>query len=162
MIELNKGNVKTLIFLVSLTILPFAFYFSMYEGSALLEDQFEWKNSAKVSASAGEVTKTGDINQMDFFIYAAKFRPFFPIVTTICVAVIALWAIDRFMKDRIHMIGNGVIGLAFIIGGLSLITGVTQGSSYFSVVLLLLGAAALFLAFRSLRSGHSRSILNHS
>ena len=32
----------------------------MYEGSALLENQFEWKNSAKVSASTGEVTKTGD------------------------------------------------------------------------------------------------------
>ncbi|KMK91640.1 DUF4306 domain-containing protein [Rossellomorea marisflavi] len=159
---MNKRNVKTLIFLVCLTILPFAFYFSMYEGSALLEDQFEWKNSAKVSASAGEVTKTGDINQVDFFIYAAKFRPFFPIVTTICAAVIALWVIDRFLKARAHMIGNGIVGFASIIGGLYLISGVTEGSSYFSIVLLLLGAAALLLAFRSFRSGHSRSILNHS
>jgi hypothetical protein len=52
-----------------------------YEGSALLEDPSEWKYSTPFSKLInGMVYEKSDILQWDFFIYAAKYRPTFPII----------------------------------------------------------------------------------
>ncbi|MDT2046325.1 hypothetical protein CHN50_05070 [Priestia aryabhattai] len=52
-----------------------------YEGSNLIDDSFEWGDSAKYTSVASSSIQSGyDISQVDYFIYAAKFYPFFPIM----------------------------------------------------------------------------------
>ncbi|MEC2077566.1 DUF4306 domain-containing protein [Metabacillus fastidiosus] len=61
-----------------LMLLLFSTFFAWYEGSALLESKYEWKYTAKFTYwLKGEPTSHKDILQLDYFIYAAKFRPFF-------------------------------------------------------------------------------------
>ena len=52
-----------------------------YEGSALLEHSWEWKHTAISSGIVnGQVENTSDILPIDYFLYAAKFAPLFPLL----------------------------------------------------------------------------------
>lgn len=61
------------------------FLFSMiaawYEGSALLDHPSEWKNTTPFTQwFHGPVQSERDILQWDFFIYAAKYQPTYPMI----------------------------------------------------------------------------------
>jgi len=52
-----------------------------YEGSALLEHSWEWEHTAIFSGKANrQVENAVDILPIDYFIYAAKFAPAFPLL----------------------------------------------------------------------------------
>jgi hypothetical protein len=52
-----------------------------YEGSALIEHSWEWKYTAIFSGIVnGQVENASDILPIDYFIYAAKFAPAFPVL----------------------------------------------------------------------------------
>ncbi|MBS4174465.1 YjdJ family protein [Bacillus sp. FJAT-49736] len=52
-----------------------------YEGSELIDIPWEWKYSTPFTQLLyGQVNNPCDISQLDYFIYAAKFHPTFPIM----------------------------------------------------------------------------------
>ena len=65
-----------------------------YEGSAILDNPWEWKYSTPFSRLLnGEVHNNSDISQLDYFIYAAKFHPTFPVIMVISI-YICLFLLD--------------------------------------------------------------------
>ncbi len=55
-----------------------------YEGSAIMDHPSEWKNSTPITQLMyGTVNESSNILQWDFFIYAAKYQPTFPMIMTV-------------------------------------------------------------------------------
>ena len=55
-----------------------------YEGSAILDKPLEWRNSTPITQLMyGAVHESSNILQWDFFIYAAKYQPTFPMIMTV-------------------------------------------------------------------------------
>jgi hypothetical protein len=55
-----------------------------YEGSALLNHPSEWQNSTPIThLMYGTVHESSKILQWDFFVYAAKYEPTFPMIMTV-------------------------------------------------------------------------------
>ncbi|MCQ6282529.1 YjdJ family protein [Bacillus sp. EB600] len=55
-----------------------------YEGSAILDHPSEWLNSTPITQFMdGTVHESSNILQWDFFIYAAKYEPTFPMIMTV-------------------------------------------------------------------------------
>ncbi|MDM5154932.1 YjdJ family protein [Bacillus sp. DX1.1] len=66
---------------------------SWYEGSKLLDNPWEWKYTAKFTKFfLGHATNEGDILQLDFFIYSAKFipLPFFMMIISFCYMLLVM------------------------------------------------------------------------
>jgi divalent metal cation (Fe/Co/Zn/Cd) transporter len=71
---------------VSFMIFVFSTISAWYEGSTLIDKEEEWKYTAKFTYwLKGEPENYKDILQIDFFIYAAKFKPLF-----ICLMIIGI------------------------------------------------------------------------
>ena len=52
-----------------------------YEGSTILDNSLEWQYSTPFTQLLyGVVNNPSDISQLDYFVYAAKFQPTFPII----------------------------------------------------------------------------------
>ena len=57
---------------------------ALYEGSAIVDHPREWKYSTPFSQFLyGEVNSNSSISQLDYFIYAVKFQPTFPVIMVI-------------------------------------------------------------------------------
>ncbi|WP_257985121.1 YjdJ family protein [Bacillus sp. T33-2] len=62
-------------------LLLFSTAFALYEGSAILDNSLEWEYSTPFTELLyGEVNKSSDISQLDYFVYAAKFQPAYPVI----------------------------------------------------------------------------------
>lgn len=60
-----------------------------YEGSEIIDNSLEWKYSTPFSRLFNiEIVNGQDISQLDYFVYAAKFQPFFPMIMTVSVIYI--------------------------------------------------------------------------
>lgn len=65
---------------VALMVLAFSTIASWYEGSTLVQSPLEWKHTAIFSKwMNGSVSQANDILPLDYFIYAAKFSPAYPL-----------------------------------------------------------------------------------
>nr|WP_295972126.1 DUF4306 domain-containing protein [uncultured Bacillus sp.] len=63
-----------------------------YEGSSLLDQPSEWKSSTPVTQwLSGPVHDESDILQWDFLIFAAKFKPTFPMIMTVSAVYLFLF-----------------------------------------------------------------------
>ncbi|MBN8252005.1 YjdJ family protein [Priestia flexa] len=72
-----------------------------YEGSNLTDDSFEWRDSAKyTSIATTPITSGYDISQVDYFIYAAKLYPFFPIMMLISGLYLLILLLVAAFKNR--------------------------------------------------------------
>ncbi|WP_078554408.1 YjdJ family protein [Bacillus alkalicellulosilyticus] len=66
---------------IATVILIFSTFASWYEGSAILDNPWEWEYSTSFSQlTNGEVQNVKQISQLDHFVYAAKFQPTFPLI----------------------------------------------------------------------------------
>jgi hypothetical protein len=55
-----------------------------YEGSALLDHPSEWQYSTPITQLFyGTIHESSHISQWDFFVYAAKYEPTFPMIMTV-------------------------------------------------------------------------------
>ena len=106
-----------------------------YEGSAIIEKPFEWKYSTPFTGLFNiEITNGYDISQLDYFVYAAKFQPFFPAIMMISVlymlSVIGHYLIKRNTKWAIGF--WGLIGsICILISGLIFISPTSGGRIFF-------------------------------
>ncbi|MBW3114585.1 YjdJ family protein [Bacillus sp. MCCB 382] len=132
---------------VGLVVLVFSSMVSWYEGSALLEDPWEWRYSAPISEwMHGSVGGSNDISDLDFFIYAAKFSPLFPAFMIISASyLIVLIGIRIFSRTgiRILLVLFGLIelGLSF-----TLSTSPTAGGNLLTWLFLSVGLLMIILS----------------
>jgi hypothetical protein len=93
--------VKYIIQFAAATLLLLVFTFcALYEGSELLDWPSEWKYSTPFSELFnGEVQNIEDISGLDYFVYAAKFRPIFPILMVICTIYLII-LLDHLLITR--------------------------------------------------------------
>lgn len=86
-------------------------FIAWYEGSAIIENTLEWKHSTPFTSLFNrEFTNGHDISQLDYFIYAAKFKPFFPTIMIVSVLYI-LSVTGHFLAKRNSEWGIGFCGL---------------------------------------------------
>jgi hypothetical protein len=108
-----------------------------YEGSALLEKSSEWKYSAPFSQWMNEsVVSSKDISQLDFFVYAVKFHPNFPLVMLVSALYLFVLIGYYFLKTK-FLYYLSILG--FILLGISLLimdSPTMGGGIIFSVCLL--------------------------
>ncbi|RLL48357.1 DUF4306 domain-containing protein [Oceanobacillus piezotolerans] len=65
-------------YLVGISVLLLSTFVTWYEGSYIRYNSYEWKYTAFFSKTFnGEIIHKSDISQLDYFIYAVKFYPFF-------------------------------------------------------------------------------------
>lgn len=99
-------------------LLLFSTGVAWYEGSALLEHSWEWKHTAIFSEKAnGQVENASDILPVDYFIYAAKFAPLFPLLMlvsgTYLIILMGYNSLKRNHKVFIYYLTS--IGVLFLV-----------------------------------------------
>ncbi|WP_332651422.1 YjdJ family protein [Lysinibacillus sp. 54212] len=90
-------------YIVQLIVASILFVFSMlvawYEGSAIIEHSYEWKYSTPFSSFFEIEVVTGkEIFALDYFVYAAKFQPLFPMIMLITLLYIMFLLIVMLKK----------------------------------------------------------------
>ncbi|WP_442857360.1 DUF4306 domain-containing protein [Bacillus sp. FJAT-42315] len=146
MIHVNQRLLKVIVFLLACLTFLSSMFFSWYEGSNLIEDTFESEYTAIISNYLGVIKTPHDINQLDFFIYAAKFKPFFPTVMILSLYILLFFVINRLFKEK-RYISHLFLGLILLISSLSLLYGTTEGSTVFSVLFLIMGTVSLIISY---------------
>ena len=99
----------------------FSTFSAWYEGSELRDKTWEWNYSAIFSKwKHGTVTNASEISGFDHFIYAAKFKPLYPILMTISMlyilVLIATWLLRKHTNKLV--IFFSILGLSLILASL--------------------------------------------
>lgn len=107
---------------------------SWYEGSEVIDNSLEWKYSTPFSHLFNiEINNGQDISQLDYFVYAAKFQPFFPTIMT--VSVIYIFAVLIFfiyqLNRQLAIILSGIISCLGIVSSGIFLNSTTSGGNIF-------------------------------
>lgn len=119
-------------------LLVFSTIASWYEGSELRDRQLEWKHSTFFSNAFKKVINNSeDISQLDYFIYAAKFKPMFPIIMFLSVFYIILLSGHLILKNQVKKLTlfHFSLSLVLLIMVFNIIDSPTLGGRYFSWLL---------------------------
>ena len=160
-------------FIIQFGVASFFLLFSTlatwYEGSAILDRSLEWRNSTPFTQLFyGVVSNPSEISRLDFFVYAAKFRPTFPSIMVLSSLYLLILIGYYILKDKKKWFGYY---LTFLGGGLFLFSYFTFNSStvgghiLFSLFLicgLLCIATALIINFQILNRIRMKKATNYS
>lgn len=117
-----------------------------YEGSEILEKPWEWENTAHFSQLAdGEVTKASEISQLDYFVYAAKEKPFFPFIMVLSFLYLIILCGKMSLKNNnkgFNLFLN-IYGVILLLLGLYFISSPTMGGLVFSLTFIFAGLVSL-------------------
>jgi len=133
-------------FLLTVILFIFATAATWYEGSELLTRTLEWKYSTYFSQMInGEVINANDISGLDFFIYAVKFQPFYPLLMMISILYLLLLSSYLLLgkKLRKYTLFLATIGIILLILSTFVSDSPTAGGKYFNLVLNILGILCL-------------------
>ena len=101
--------------IVGIFALVVSTFITWYEGSAITYNSLEWVYSTPVTKLFNiEITNGGDISQLDYFVYAAKFQPLFPAIMMLSVFYIYILSVVGYY--RIKQKSKWAIGIWGIIG----------------------------------------------
>lgn len=134
---------------VAIMGLVFSTAASWYEGSAIIDNPWEWKYSTPFSQLLnGQILSKSDISQLDYFVYAAKFQPTFPLLMQITGLYLLILIGYYFLKNRITLF---TYYMSFWGGSLILLSSLpfrspTVGGQIFFTSSLLLGLLCILLA----------------
>jgi hypothetical protein len=141
---------------LSSMVFLFSTVVAWYEGSNILQDSREWKYTAILSQWLnGEVINPSDILLVDYFIYAAKFFPTFPILMFLSgTHLLVLIGYILFKRSQKAFAGFlSIIGILFLgISGLVANSPTYGFQTFFNLFFflgILLTVAALASAFRN-------------
>lgn len=88
---------------VSIALLLFSTAVAWYEGSAILDNPWEWRYSTPFTQLLyGVVNNPSDISQLDYFVYASKFQPTFPIIMILSSLYNSYWV--QYLKAEKKMV----------------------------------------------------------
>ncbi|SOC39830.1 DUF4306 domain-containing protein [Ureibacillus acetophenoni] len=146
--------------MISGVVLLFSTVAAWYEGSAIVENSLEWDYSTPFTHLLGTEILTGkEIFVFDYFVYAIKFQPFFPMIILICLLYMASLTLILVGKRNIN---QGML-LAFVIGLLCLgassmfYDATTLGGSLFFYTLLLSAVLTILISmFFFLKNKHKQ------
>lgn len=115
-----------------------------YEGSEILDNQGEWKYSTPFSE---KVEDSKDISNLDYFVYAAKFRPMFPalmLVTLLYIITLSGLSVCKgsHIKKALFLTGLGM--LVLLLSGL-VWNSPTVGGNLFKGICLVIGVVFILL-----------------
>jgi Domain of unknown function (DUF4306) len=114
-------------FIIQFGVASFFLLFSTtvawYEGSAILDNPWEWKYSTPFTQLMyAVVSNPSDISRLDYFVYAAKFQPTFPIImvlSSLYLLILIGYCIFRQEKSvfviYLSILGGGLIFLSYFI-----------------------------------------------
>lgn len=146
-------------YLIALMLLAFSTFIAWYEGSAIRDVPWEWKHTAFFSnVLNGQITNNSDISQLDYFIYAAKFHPVYPILILFSLSYIVTLSGYLLFKNYIKRLTVflSAISIIYVLLGLTIYSSPTVGAKYFTFVFLFNGLVNLSLAtlfFLRMRKG---------
>lgn len=113
-------------FSVSITLLLFSTAFAWFEGSAILDNPWEWRYSTPFTQLLyGVVNNPSDISQLDYFVYASKFQPTFPIIMILSSLYLLILIGCNILKQEKNWLAYY---LTFLGGGLFLFSYFTSNS----------------------------------
>ncbi len=139
-------------YLIASMLLAFSTFIAWYEGSAIRDVPWEWKHTALFSkVFNGQITNNSDISQLDYFIYAAKFHPVYPILILFSLSYIATLSGYLLLKNNIKRLTVflSTISIIHILLGLTIYSSPTVGGKYFTFAFLFNGLINLSLAILS-------------
>ena len=143
MILFIQLGVVLLVFLVS-------FLFSWYEGSAILEDPWEWKYSTPFSHMLhGEVAKASDISLLDHFVYAAKFHPLYPalmLLSGVYLLILVGWRLLGKRSSKGLLVYIATIGILLLLLSILMFNANTNGGKLFFILSLASGIVCLIIS----------------
>lgn len=136
--------------IAGISIFSVSTFFAWYEGSGIVEDSFEWKYSTPfTNLKIQEITNGGDISQFDYFVYAVKFQPLFPLIMLgsllYVLSVIGFYLINRKSKWAIPF--WGILGLLLLVFSVFISTSFTIGNSIFFGISFISGLYFITVAF---------------
>lgn len=132
---------------VGLLVFGFTALFSWYEGSALLDDPWEWKYSTPFSEMIhGSVLMKGQIVDLDFFVYAAKFSPLFPSVNMMSASYLLVLLGHRFLKHRGFPLFLTLFGMMYLLMSAFIASSPTAGGNILFWLFVLMGLFLIILA----------------
>lgn len=102
---------------------------------------WEWKYTALFSKLInGSVKKDSDLSQLDFFVYAAKFKPIFPILTFLTLSYIVLITAKLILKNSYKklILFYNFFGFLFLLLIVFIYDSPTIGAKYFSCLFIIL------------------------
>lgn len=141
-------------------VLLFSTVAAWYEGSAIIEHSLEWDYSTPFTHLLDIEILTGkEIVVFDYFVYAIKFQPFFPMV--ILISLLYMIGLTLFLVGKKN-INQGMI-IAFVIGLLCLgassmfYNATTFGGSLFFYTLLISAILTILISmFLFLQNKHKQ------
>jgi Domain of unknown function (DUF4306) len=132
---------------VGLLVFGFTALFSWYEGSALLDNPWEWKYSTPFSEMIhGNVLTQRKIVELDFFVYAAKFSPLFPSVMIMSASHLLVLLGYRFLKHRGFPLFLTLFGMMYLLMSSFIVPSPTTGGSILFWLFVLMGLFLIILA----------------
>jgi len=125
-------------------------FVTLYEGSSIVDDPWEWIYSTPFSHFfIGEVNQASDISKFDYFVYAAKFYPTYPIImlsSTIYFSVLLGLIISK-IKKRMSTVYFGVLSFIMFIMAIVLRNASTNGGEAIFFLILMYGIILLAFTF---------------
>ncbi|WP_342543607.1 DUF4306 domain-containing protein [Paenisporosarcina sp. FSL H8-0542] len=151
--------------IIHLSVASMAFIFSAlaswYEGSKILDVSWEWKHTAIFSEMLnGPVKQASDILTIDYFVYAAKFLPTFPLImlfsSTYILILLGYILLKR--NDKLFSYFLTSIGVIFLVLSGFVSNSPTIGLKYFFISFLLLGMISIVIALNRFINNKTREI----
>jgi len=136
-------------FVLAVIVFLVSTFSAWYEGSELRDTQWEWKYSAIFSKwKHGTVTNVSEISGFDHFIYAAKFKPLFPILMTISLlhilVLLARWLLSNH-TNKLSLFFT-ILGLTLFVASSLTFRSPTVGLEWFTWLFLLAGMSSSIVA----------------
>ncbi|MGE6486949.1 DUF4306 domain-containing protein [Paenisporosarcina sp. NPDC076898] len=151
--------------IIQLSITLFAFIFSSlatwYEGSKILDVPWEWKHTAIFSEIVnGPVKESSDILIVDYFVYAAKFLPTFPLIMFLSGSYVLILIGYIVLKRRKKMFSYFLtsIGVLFLVLSGFVSQSPTRGLKVFFLSFLFVGILSIGIALLRLFDNKTKEI----
>lgn len=132
---------------------------AFYEGSALADNSWEWSDSTPITSMMGrEVQQASDISSFDYFYYAAKYEPAFPLIMMASVLYIVMICgfIMLRLKKRKAVLYFGIIAVFSFGAAGALMEATSSGSRWFVylfVITAVVSSVYAIIAGKSLLRG---------
>jgi Domain of unknown function (DUF4306) len=133
--------------------LMFLIFFAVaawYEGSEILDNPWEWKHSAiSTQLLNGDVLNQHTISQLDYFVYAAKFKPLYPLLMMISsmYLVMLLGYMSLRNNQKRFALFLSILGLLAIVSSSLVSNSPTIGGAVFTISLIASGTLCLGIGF---------------
>ena len=117
-----------------------------YEGSTILDNPWEWKYSAIFTHLLhGEVINQQTISQLDYFVYAAKFKPAYPLLMMVSSMYLVILIGYRLLKKnhKGFSLFLSILGIFAITASRFVSHSPTSGGAVFTIALLASGILCL-------------------